>query len=366
MDAIPPVPPHLLRSTDVEGEVLSGDTWSLIEAFLSQYTPREHSKPSLLTTLHTLSVRMGIDVKGLNLLMDSGKKLDSIQYEEIFFNSSKMLENIWEKEVIFITPKQLGYFEVKLNPQTGGNVGEYISYPKERSGLMKASDVVAKFRVTRTIVTEDVDHPTWKAYIDEVTFEDGDPHCVCSFVLEENFTNTELIQKIGLFPIRSKIIEYLYRYNSTMYKQMIESGIVDPKQVYIQCITSQQAQILEDNPRRAIIKGRMYLQKNYSQLLLALNVLLAKFEDSLQQRAIEANSYIKTVKEDQLEASYYWSEKFIYCKFFFGDQEFYVFAGKSEELPFDAENYELAADFISKHYSKSNSYNKLFFFFKFL
>ncbi len=326
-----------------------------MEAIPPKASEAKHTKdlkpppPTLPTTLKTLSVRMGINADGLDLLMKIGKKQDCIQYDEIFFNSSKMLKNVWEKEVTFINPQRAGYFETKFNLEVEGNSGEYISYYREQSQFKETTDVVAKFRVTRTIVVESGEQPTWKAYIDEVTFQDGDPHCVCSFILEENFTNTELIQKIGIFPIRSKIIEYLYRYEPAMYKQMVELGNIVAKQDYTQCITLNQAQQLEDSPRCAIIKGRIYLQMNHSQLLYALHSLLEKFENSLQKRSIPTDSYLKTVIEDRVEANYYWPEKYIYCTFLFGYQEFYVFAGENDELRFRADTFDEAAEFIYKY-----------------
>ncbi len=122
------------------------------------------------------------------------------------------------------------------------------------------------FKVNRTVREQNTPNPCWKLLLDEVSFTDGDPHFVCSFVCLKDLSELDvlelnkisnLLKEISVMLVRSKIIAYLYRYKPGFYKQLIDKQIIKGDLQYRQPITARQWKELYDREDISVSVARM-------------------------------------------------------------------------------------------------------------
>ncbi len=244
--------------------------FSILQRVLLAAT-NKNNEENVAETLQEFRIRFGVHENGLEIIEKETKFVEELQYFEVFLNKEKMLQDEWEKLVVIELKdgEQSHKKTLKQKPFSFGSSAEYLRYNTHIFTKVTSHPIdeeVAKFKVKRTVREENIPNPRWKILLDEVTFKDGDPHFVCAFVwlrdlieveISELNKISELLKSISVMPVRSKIIEYFYRYEPDFYKQLISKQIIKDLE-YHQPTTPNQLQELYKRRDWYILLQRFY------------------------------------------------------------------------------------------------------------
>lgn len=179
-------------------------------------------------TLYTKIYMMGISDKGINLLQKSSNVIDNISNREEFYdteNRELIALNWWVKKVESSN-------QVKLKKIINWD-SESINCQSTKGAIANIAELkdlelktMCEFVVERQILNFE---QNFIVHIDRVTYPDGDPYCVCSFRRIENIPSDMYAQLVldCISPVRSKICEYLYRYERKTYETLEHNNCVE-------------------------------------------------------------------------------------------------------------------------------------------
>ncbi len=209
-----------------------------------------------------LRIRFGTHKLGLEKIEQQTYEVDPpIEYLETFVDRDKILNNEWKK---IITYGEEGLKIVKTNLVSFTSQEETIEYTSHTKVWTptKSNDVVT-FSVKRQSRIQASSSLCWKIIIDEVTFPDGDPHMVCSLVSLKVLQSADLedveqfMKHISAAPVRSKIIEYFFRYDIEFYEQLEQKNMIKDLE-YEQRTSPAQMRTLYAKDDYYIIQQRFY------------------------------------------------------------------------------------------------------------
>lgn len=203
----------------------------------------------------TNKVRVGLTVELLKNSSDA-KYLQELSDIEVYYdtkNKDLITKNRWVKE--YGDTKVVKYKKVK---ESNLETVEYDLIQDSVANIEKIKDlqleVLGKFLVERQILQF---RQGFTVYIDKATFPDGDPHCVCSIERVENIPRKtyELLRQHFIVPVRSKVCEYLYRYEPEIYQILSDNNYVQP--LYEISVLDSQWDHIQSNPNLDQIIARV-------------------------------------------------------------------------------------------------------------
>ena len=120
-------------------------------------------------------------------------------------------------------------------------------FPLSHSDLERKAGVTglvpfATIHVDRTIF--EAENSVFSIHVDQAIFEDRDPHLVCSISNYQDVPDElRMYLKRKQDPVRSIISEHMFRYNITLYYQLLDLNFIPDLDFSSSCLTSQWIQL---------------------------------------------------------------------------------------------------------------------------
>ncbi len=204
----------------------------------------KHSTQSKSSIEFIQKQRMGLTDKGVKQLLALGEELGTISYtsfdEECYImNDFKK----WIKKVTFADGSS--YYDIKTDLSLVLH-NEYILFhqtkqndaPKE----ILSQQPIAKFHVDRTQISLG----SYTIDLDSLCFPEEDPYFVCSVAFYAHTrpivtppSLLDIVKETSIVPVRSKMLEFLFRYNKALYQQVERE-----ETPYYQCMLQSQMAVL--------------------------------------------------------------------------------------------------------------------------
>lgn len=166
--------------------------------------------------------------KGIELLQKSSDTIENISSKEIFYdtkNKELLALNWWVKK---IGNSDQVKFKKIINCDS-----EIINYQSTKCAATDIAELkdlelepIGGFVVEKQILRF---KQNFIVHMDRVTYPDDDPHCICTFRCIENIPSNMYAQLVldCVSPTRSKICEYIYRYERSTYETLEYNNYVE-------------------------------------------------------------------------------------------------------------------------------------------